>query len=484
MLNQYILNKKTINYTKTIIILYMYIVKALITQKNKKIIITHYIKMGHLFAHHVYNYFASLTIDYFIKNNKLKLIYFINNPTSIKKISNWYKSKKIYLNSKKWKAIKTPILIYKNKQVKPLNMSKQMNKRIKFKTYISINMKHHNHIKNYKNYKSNSNVIKQNINNVFLTYLLTDGAYNFHLKTTQRHKSDLLSFPKCSFYLIYYKKKKLSKLNKYISYMLKTNTNKTKYEIFKKMLFNNNSVVLKPIKLISELSLNTIMYNLYNNTKITDKQTIFYTHINPMNKLNNYTPQIYTQLNNSKQNLCKYTNLQFFSWYCTLFLENFFKKKIYLKCDNNSLFSKQWQKFIEIKNTTYLYTYKRLIKYINIHEFLEIIILSFIKKDCNMLLFFLKYTLEKNHFKWHKKILSLFFDILRKNNFILPLTNVKGFSFDIRGKVGVSGNAKKRHNFFSIGKITTTSQNLKSHWQQLNVWTPTGQMGMTILIQY
>jgi hypothetical protein len=38
--------------------------------------------------------------------------------------------------------------------------------------------------------------------------------------------------------------------------------------------------------------------------------------------------------------------------------------------------------------------------------------------------------------------------------------------------------------FFSIGKITTTSQNVKSYLQQINVWTPTGQMGITCLIQY
>jgi hypothetical protein len=46
---------------------------------------------------------------------------------------------------------------------------------------------------------------------------------------------------------------------------------------------------------------------------------------------------------------------------------------------------------------------------------------------------------------------------------------VKGFFFDIRGKVGVSGNAKKRHHSFSLGKITTTSQNLGAYFQQMNV---------------
>lgn len=54
------------------------------------------------------------------------------------------------------------------------------------------------------------------------------------------------------------------------------------------------------------------------------------------------------------------------------------------------------------------------------------------------------------------------FDIIRKNSVLFKLNNVKGFSFDIRGKVGVTGNAKKRHIFFSVGKTSTTTQKLKS----------------------
>ena len=95
-------------------------------------------------------------------------------------------------------------------------------------------------------------------------------------------------------------------------------------------------------------------------------------------------------------------------------------------------------------------------------EILEIIIITLQKQDLQIILLYIKKKLEQTHFKRHKKILSIFFDVLRKNKVIFDLTNTKGFSFDIRGKVGVSGNAKKRHIFFAIGKISTTSQNLKS----------------------
>lgn len=91
------------------------------------------------------------------------------------------------------------------------------------------------------------------------------------------------------------------------------------------------------------------------------------------------------------------------------------------------------------------------------------------KQDVQILLLYMKKKIEQSHFKRHKKILSIFFDILRKNKVILNLTNTKGFSFDIRGKVGVSGNAKKRHVLFSVGKVSTTSQNLKAQFQQISV---------------
>ena len=105
-------------------------------------------------------------------------------------------------------------------------------------------------------------------------------------------------------------------------------------------------------------------------------------------------------------------------------------------------------------------------------------------QNSQIFLVFIKNILERSHFKKHRKILSILFDIFKKNQTLFTLTPIKGFYFDIRGKVGVSGNAKKRHIFFSNGNITTTTQNVKSALQQINVWTPTGQMGITCLLYH
>ena len=113
--------------------------------------------------------------------------------------------------------------------------------------------------------------------------------------------------------------------------------------------------------------------------------------------------------------------------------------------------------------------YRRFNKLLLSQELLEIFILTANRFDLQIFLIYLKKKIEASHFKKHKKILSIVFDIIKKNKIILLLTGVKGFSFDIRGKVGVAGNAKKRHVFFSLGKISTTSQNLSSQWQQISI---------------
>jgi len=86
----------------------------------------------------------------------------------------------------------------------------------------------------------------------------------------------------------------------------------------------------------------------------------------------------------------------------------------------------------------------------------------FTTQDLQIFLIYIKRQFERAHFKKHKKMLLVLFDILRKNKMLMFITPIRGFSFDIRGKVGVSGNAKKRHVFFSFGKITTTTQSTRS----------------------
>jgi hypothetical protein len=69
---------------------------------------------------------------------------------------------------------------------------------------------------------------------------------------------------------------------------------------------------------------------------------------------------------------------------------------------------------------------------------------------------------------------------------ILPyatnICGIRGFVFDIRGKVGVTGDAKKRHTKISWGQTSFTNKNLKLSLKQGLVYTRTGVMGVTVII--
>ena len=62
----------------------------------------------------------------------------------------------------------------------------------------------------------------------------------------------------------------------------------------------------------------------------------------------------------------------------------------------------------------------------------------------------------------HKKFISSFKQIIINNSdFFIKNNNIRGFFFDIRGKVGVTGDSKKRHFSFYVGDFSKTSKKYK-----------------------
>jgi hypothetical protein len=64
------------------------------------------------------------------------------------------------------------------------------------------------------------------------------------------------------------------------------------------------------------------------------------------------------------------------------------------------------------------------------------------------------------------------------------ICNLKGFIFDIRGKVGVTGDSKKRHTLISWGQTSFSRKDLKFSLKKGLVYTKTGVMGVTIIIVF
>lgn len=91
--------------------------------------------------------------------------------------------------------------------------------------------------------------------------------------------------------------------------------------------------------------------------------------------------------------------------------------------------------------------------------------------------------METLNFKNHKKFINFFQNfILKYSSFFIDVLKIKGFFFDIRGKVGVTGSSKKRHLSFKFGSISRSSKNLKMNFNQNLVRTYSGVLGLTYII--
>jgi len=139
----------------------------------------------------------------------------------------------------------------------------------------------------------------------------------------------------------------------------------------------------------------------------------------------------------------------FLSKFLLIFLEKLFCTTILLnlKKGSNSLVLKK------VNSRKFFYKYFR--KFLQIDKrIIGILYYSLLLKDASILTSFLKTTLELLNIKLHKKVLyglkKLIRDLFKP---VFVLLNVKGLYFNIKGKLGVSGNAKKRRYFFFLVSI-------------------------------
>ena len=87
--------------------------------------------------------------------------------------------------------------------------------------------------------------------------------------------------------------------------------------------------------------------------------------------------------------------------------------------------------------------------------------------------------------KNHKKFFTILNDFIVDNFSILSmLFNIKGFYFCVKGKIGLSGNAKKKIFFFKKGVLKISSKNVKIDNQRFFVKTNCGSLGVNIILTY
>lgn len=168
----------------------------------------------------------------------------------------------------------------------------------------------------------------------------------------------------------------------------------------------------------------------------------------------------------------------FLSKFLLIFLEKLFCTTILLnlKKGSNALVLKK------ISPRKFFYKYFR--KFFQIDKrIIGVLYYSLLLKDASIFVSYLKTVLEPMNIKLHKKVLfglkKLIRDLFKP---VFDLLGVKGLHFNIKGKLGVSGNAKKRRYFFFFGLHKLTARSLKMDCKFTTVSTYTGVLGMNFII--
>lgn len=223
---------------------------------------------------------------------------------------------------------------------------------------------------------------------------------------------------------------------------------------------------------------------------------------NLKNNLNNFVYNNYYPIYNSSYFLVKkFKNIfrsfffkkyfNSFQFYVISFFEKFFNKNIFIKPINNNIFKsfflKRKLKFNRIKKI--YYKNKRSVQSrknkFNLLEILEIILYSFYHKDVYILKNWFLRNYITLHYTAQKKFLS-FFKILITDVFetYKHSFGINGFYFIVKGKVGVTSNAKKKAISFRIGPLSKSSKNQKIDFQQGVVKASSGTSGLLMILTY
>lgn len=121
----------------------------------------------------------------------------------------------------------------------------------------------------------------------------------------------------------------------------------------------------------------------------------------------------------------------------------------------------------------------------NAPEFIEVFFLCLEVKDLTALATYVKTLFEKIQIKFHKVFLrkfDLFLTFFFKK--LSRKFGVKGFLMDVRGKVSVVGNSKKRHVCIQQGYLSKTKKELRFFFLKNQINTTTGVLGASYLLSF
>ena len=489
------------NYTlKTIYSFYSFYINSDLGNKNYFYKFTDKIYMPKKYIRSKKN---SFIIDNFFFNlskkkfNKLKLslinafdcIYFVDD-IYIKISSN----KHLELFNKHYTtSINTKIFYIKNKKIKSYKKiifwNFFMKKSFKYKFINKLNTSdlskiHEKYFKkkymkglNYSIYNMHKKRFVLDIFNTELIY--NTSKTKFYISYLKYNKIKFSKIKQKKFNVNYNKKKSVFK-NYLLTFFLISDF----YILKNNFNYLNTSNIFSTLYFSNHLSLIDYSEKNLKQLKIKElhKNNFFYT---------NHYPVFFVNLNKNSSFFKKFKAhydidyLNYFQFSVINYLEFFFKKNIFLKVSNN--FFKKYKNFSILKRifNDYKNFQPRYLKNYLISDLLELVWCSFFLKDLTFISNWISKFMESTNFKNHKKFLMFFQNFIKKyaNTFIDTL-GIKGFFFDVRGKVGVTGSSKKRHISFKIGNLGKSNKTSKIDFNQNLIRTYSGVLGVTYMLSY
>jgi len=169
------------------------------------------------------------------------------------------------------------------------------------------------------------------------------------------------------------------------------------------------------------------------------------------------------------------------------FLLFFFKKNVFFTFKKLNPHTKGVEFDSEVKYIIWkmISKYKKKIKYIFLKTFYKSLFFALKLKDPSFFLDWYIKKIEAISPKKHKFMIHIFYILLKKfHRYIFFSSNVKGVFFYISGKIGVSGDSKKRNIFFNFGKHSGSKKNLRINSIKSKIKTFTGVLGVTFNIYF
>jgi hypothetical protein len=215
----------------------------------------------------------------------------------------------------------------------------------------------------------------------------------------------------------------------------------------------------------------------YNNTYILYNSFIILIK-NYLNKKNIYYFINYFKL--SKFSLFQNIILKHYIYFFEYFLKIKNKKNFFIFFNKFSLYFDDKNKILKnLKFLLKIYWILKMKILFKVEELFQLLFLFIKYKDISFFLSWLKMTLEKINFKFHKKIflsIILFFNFFFKQIFYFFW--FKGIVLKIKGKISQGGNSKKKRIYYQKGNYSWTNKSFKLYYDASIIRSYSGVLGL------